>query len=124
ESYVMWVRVFFFQAEDGIRDATVTGVQTCALPIYAVGNQFAKFFLDEALLDEIFEDRDGQLEAGLDFASVGVHADEGVAIKGCRDILLDAVGAFLITDGDAQALSLKLNFFLKDELVQNVAGVE
>src|SRR2546430_7958581 len=28
-----WV-VFFFQAEDGIRDLTVTGVQTCALPIY------------------------------------------------------------------------------------------
>src|SRR5208282_32191 len=25
---------FFFQAEDGIRDATVTGVQTCALPIW------------------------------------------------------------------------------------------
>src|SRR5207302_7448016 len=28
---------FFFQAEDGIRDFHVTGVQTCALPIYAVG---------------------------------------------------------------------------------------
>src|SRR5215813_11796152 len=28
--------VFFFQAEDGIRDADVTGVQTCALPIYPV----------------------------------------------------------------------------------------
>src|SRR5690348_17838615 len=28
---------FFFQAEDGIRDGRVTGVQTCALPIY--GNQ-------------------------------------------------------------------------------------
>src|SRR5437667_6667986 len=26
--------VFFFQAEDGIRDRDVTGVQTCALPIY------------------------------------------------------------------------------------------
>src|SRR3989442_9214361 len=26
--------IFFFQAEDGIRDADVTGVQTCALPIY------------------------------------------------------------------------------------------
>src|SRR2546426_8285735 len=26
--------VFFFQAEDGIRDYKVTGVQTCALPIY------------------------------------------------------------------------------------------
>src|SRR5690606_40823542 len=25
---------FFFQAEDGIRDFHVTGVQTCALPIY------------------------------------------------------------------------------------------
>src|SRR5256886_11324087 len=27
------LRFFFFQAEDGIRDLTVTGVQTCALPI-------------------------------------------------------------------------------------------
>src|SRR2546429_8899436 len=26
---------FFFQAEDGIRDVAVTGVQTCALPIFA-----------------------------------------------------------------------------------------
>src|SRR5437016_14401639 len=37
-----WVRgclygvvFFFFQAEDGIRDWSVTGVQTCALPIWA-----------------------------------------------------------------------------------------
>src|SRR5699024_6314459 len=29
------VLVFFFQAEDGIRDRNVTGVQTCALPILA-----------------------------------------------------------------------------------------
>src|SRR2546430_13101266 len=28
-------RFFFFQAEDGIRDLTVTGVQTCALPIFS-----------------------------------------------------------------------------------------
>ena len=27
------VNIFFFQAEDGIRDHCVTGVQTCALPI-------------------------------------------------------------------------------------------
>src|SRR5699024_11452209 len=27
---------FFFQAEDGIRDRNVTGVQTCALPIFLV----------------------------------------------------------------------------------------
>src|SRR5438309_4269771 len=31
---VHFLFVFFFQAEDGIRDGTVTGVQTCALPIY------------------------------------------------------------------------------------------
>src|SRR5256884_4615122 len=30
---VLWVLFFFFQAEDGIRDVAVTGVQTCALPI-------------------------------------------------------------------------------------------
>src|SRR5256885_10497661 len=30
---------FFFQAEDGIRDYKVTGVQTCALPILAVVTQ-------------------------------------------------------------------------------------
>src|SRR5207249_7302271 len=30
----VFVFLFFFQAEDGIRDRNVTGVQTCALPIY------------------------------------------------------------------------------------------
>ena len=30
---LMQSTVFFFQAEDGIRDRLVTGVQTCALPI-------------------------------------------------------------------------------------------
>src|SRR5256886_12474491 len=41
--YMEWARwgrcmlFFFFQAEDGIRDLTVTGVQTCALPIYRGG---------------------------------------------------------------------------------------
>src|SRR2546430_9422552 len=38
EEMVRWllcVFLFFFQAEDGIRDLTVTGVQTCALPISA-----------------------------------------------------------------------------------------
>src|SRR3712207_7366810 len=30
---------FFFQAEDGIRDIGVTGVQTCALPIFGGGGR-------------------------------------------------------------------------------------
>src|SRR3712207_3435028 len=33
---IMCLHRFFFQAEDGIRDIGVTGVQTCALPIYRV----------------------------------------------------------------------------------------
>src|SRR2546430_11166937 len=36
---------FFFQAEDGIRDLTVTGVQTCALPIYDLELQFQQALL-------------------------------------------------------------------------------
>src|SRR2546430_5073869 len=32
-SLILFIFFFFFQAEDGIRDLTVTGVQTCALPI-------------------------------------------------------------------------------------------
>src|SRR5439155_11455643 len=31
------ITLFFFQAEDGIRDGHVTGVQTCALPISGLG---------------------------------------------------------------------------------------
>src|SRR5438874_12482192 len=32
--YLVFCLFFFFQAEDGIRDLNVTGVQTCALPIF------------------------------------------------------------------------------------------
>src|SRR5256885_11597161 len=35
------VTCFFFQAEDGIRDYKVTGVQTCALPIYRMRRESA-----------------------------------------------------------------------------------
>src|SRR5205823_9317161 len=35
--------IFFFQAEDGIRDKLVTGVQTCALPIYQPLAAFANY---------------------------------------------------------------------------------
>src|SRR2546425_5216953 len=38
ESSVVFV-FFFFQAEDGIRDKLVTGVQTCALPISLAGSR-------------------------------------------------------------------------------------
>src|SRR5690606_3762953 len=37
-SYCIYLLLFFFQAEDGIRDFHVTGVQTCALPISRSSN--------------------------------------------------------------------------------------
>src|SRR5690606_41112417 len=41
---------FFFQAEDGIRDFHVTGVQTCALPIYMRNPvNFVKFIVKGSL---------------------------------------------------------------------------
>ena len=46
---VKWVKssmimcFFFFQAEDGIRDSPVTGVQTCALPIYLLDERITDF---------------------------------------------------------------------------------
>src|SRR3712207_7051960 len=41
---------FFFQAEDGIRDIGVTGVQTCALPIYAGGDPMRLVVADDTML--------------------------------------------------------------------------
>src|SRR5256885_10931878 len=51
--YVISCYFFFFQAEDGIRDYKVTGVQTCALPISATpagpaaseGEELAEFMI-------------------------------------------------------------------------------
>src|SRR5207247_7547148 len=42
---------FFFQAEDGIRDPLVTGVQTCALPIFET-RQALRLIDSEPVLDE------------------------------------------------------------------------
>ena len=41
--------VFFFKEEEGIRDKLVTGVQTCALPIfqYAAKHEYSGFFAEE-----------------------------------------------------------------------------
>src|SRR3712207_8061197 len=47
EVLMAWTTSIFFQAEDGIRDIGVTGVQTCALPIS--GAQGARQLADRAL---------------------------------------------------------------------------
>src|SRR5688572_31224790 len=48
---------FFFQAEDGIRDLTVTGVQTCALPICPLSRPLFMYTdgKPEGVLNEYFQ---------------------------------------------------------------------
>src|SRR3712207_3426842 len=64
------MKCFFFQAEDGIRDIGVTGVQTCALPIYGP--------FGIGLLIWAIESRPALLDAVLDAqpSAVSVHAGD------------------------------------------------
>src|SRR5256885_5438995 len=48
------VCVFFFQAEDGIRDYKVTGVQTCALPILGTGPFFGETLREKMVALQVF----------------------------------------------------------------------
>src|SRR5437870_10708242 len=56
---------FFFQAEDGIRDGHVTGVQTCALPIFEQLRENLGISREEQdriesqVIEEVLEDRTG-----------------------------------------------------------------
>src|SRR2546429_5371582 len=48
----VYLYVFFFQAEDGIRDVAVTGVQTCALPICFFPSGFHRIFATKPVRSE------------------------------------------------------------------------
>src|ERR1039457_7535648 len=62
---------FFFKAEDAIRDYKVTGVQTCALPIYAGHEQ-----LQQAEGEEVERSRDQEREKISVGAAVGERPAE------------------------------------------------
>src|SRR5436305_12718862 len=71
---------FFFQAEDGIRDADVTGVQTCALPIFLaagrgraadVGNEHGLVFVAARALREVVRLRSEERRVGKECRSRG-----------------------------------------------------
>src|SRR5699024_11463101 len=53
------IHAFFFQAEDGIRDRNVTGVQTCALPI-STKTTFHNVKYMEVLVTETVGSKQGQ----------------------------------------------------------------
>src|SRR5207249_7690391 len=65
--------IFFFQAEDGIRDRNVTGVQTCALPI----SPLVRGFMGDDLSAEDLFDRT-QVEIGF------LRSEERRVGKECR----------------------------------------
>src|SRR5207248_7449440 len=70
---------FFFQAEDGIRDRTVTGVQTCALPIYErSGNQHRSYAGDHEESGS-YEEAPEPSPEGAHLAPI-LHAVAGVVV--------------------------------------------
>src|SRR5689334_24617046 len=78
--------VFFFQAEDGIRDGTVTGVQTCALPIsrihiYQRRGAFAgRRDVHGAVVVEVREDRGGCDPAASDAGGLSPLGESLVSV--------------------------------------------
>src|SRR5206468_9250570 len=91
---------FFFQAEDGIRDLIVTGVQTCALPICLLRVELLHRCLDRACLFTIAvhftEERQAPLKGSFrrgsreqervayDAATGGLRSEERRVGKECR----------------------------------------
>src|SRR5437588_6759544 len=91
---------FFFQAEDGIRDRCVTGVQTCALPIFGLGGgpgeavehrALLRLGLRELFLDQGEDDRVGD-ELAIVHELLGLatercsRRDRGAEDVACRDL--------------------------------------
>src|SRR5688572_32320542 len=77
---------FFFQAEDGIRDLTVTGVQTCALPIlYSTQRDF---YTDDhrRLLDRVSEQASAVIHNSIVFEQTqeDSRSEERRVGKECR----------------------------------------
>src|SRR2546430_1223027 len=80
-------RDFFFQAEDGIRDLTVTGVQTCALPISLRGLvEDAGAAVETVEEDQAQRSSDGGVGAGAgpEEIRLGVETEE-IGRASCRE---------------------------------------
>src|SRR6266404_2227702 len=95
---------FFFQAEDGIRDKLVTGVQTCALPIWIRvlvdplrGKEYGKYRGCSAMTPN-------RLEAGLATGCVVQTGEQALAAAARLLEQLDMEAGIITLDKDGMAL--------------------
>src|SRR5262249_59723608 len=77
--------VFFFQAEDGIRDWSVTGVQTCALPILTHTVSEARLVAETAAKKKRVTQMGTQIHAGSNYRRV-VELIQTGAIGSVREV--------------------------------------
>ena len=118
---------FFFQAEDGIRDTSVTGVQTCALPISAITNLaainylqllpqlYSQIIIPEAVYRELTE-IDVPVPGTLEVQSVEWVVIKSVSNRKTVDALQTEVRLDLgESEAIALALELKADLLLIDE---------
>src|SRR6266702_7273893 len=77
--------VFFFQAEDGIRDGHVTGVQTCALPISAPEP------------DQLADRLDGGDWQGIEIALMPKDVADDAALARAAEVTRDATEGLVVT---------------------------
>src|SRR5256885_12124670 len=86
---VSWCALFFFfQAEDGIRDYKVTGVQTCALPIYF---QRVERELDGGRLRLVRQRLAVRTGGGDEVAGIADH-EQIARLGGSEDVRLHEIG--------------------------------
>src|SRR5690606_40279662 len=111
--------VFFFQAEDGIRDFHVTGVQTCALPISDLVTTYGDVpYLDKPISDSdydaLFKDRTPRNEVmdavyeDLTFAFENVRLNDGAQTVN-RYVVAGFITRLALTEGPWQKYYYKDN---------------
>src|SRR5256885_10769545 len=108
---------FFFQAEDGIRDYKVTGVQTCALPICTDQLRVETFALEQpafthGLADYLMAQEPAVVAAEflrveLSETEAGLRSENGVLVEilppGTRRLYWKGLGGVGVQVGDLQA---------------------
>src|SRR5690606_36768904 len=97
---------FFFQAEDGIRDFHVTGVQTCALPIF--GDLYANSFLSGSI---------NQIGDGVRVQSIAQDFGQG-SVSGTEnnlDLAINGQGFFILDSGGERRYSRAGHFGVNNQ---------